>query len=164
MTALRFGVHTPPQNTSWRELRETWAAVEAAGFDTAWTFDHFYPIFADPAGPCLEGWTTLAALGALTPRLEIGVLVTGNTYRHPAVLAKMAATVDQITGGRLILGLGAAWFELEHAAYGIPFPAVGERIPSKLRRGLQSLQRALVAGHGGEVGFDVDRVPTAWVL
>lgn len=125
---IRFGVQTVPQHTTWSALREIWRVVDAAGFDSAWTFDHFYPIMSDPTGPCLEGWIALTALMAEAKRIEGGVLVTGNTYRHPAVVANMAATLDHASNGRLILGIGAAWFEMEHAAYGIPFPPVGERI------------------------------------
>jgi len=125
---IRFGAQTAPQHTSWRELREAWKVIDECGYDSAWVFDHFYPIFSDPSGPCLEGWISLAALAAETASVQVGVLVTGNTYRHPAVLAKMGATLDHTSNGRLILGLGAAWFEPEHAAYGIPFYSVGERI------------------------------------
>lgn len=125
---IRFGAQTPPQNTTWQELVATWKLIDAAGYDTAWTFDHFLPIFSDPSGPCFEGWIALAALAGETKRVEIGALVTGNTYRHPAVLANMGATLDHMSGGRLIMGMGAAWFELEHNAYGIPFYTVGERI------------------------------------
>ena len=88
-------------------------------FESAWTFDHFYPIFSDPTGPCLEGWTSVAALAQATERIRVGVLVTGNVYRHPAVLANMAATVDIMSSGRLELGLGAGWNEEESDAYGI---------------------------------------------
>jgi F420-dependent oxidoreductase-like protein len=125
---IRFGVQTPPQHTTWQELKDTWKLIDRLGYDTAWVFDHFFPILSDPTGPCFEGWTLLAALAAETSRVEVGVLVTGNTYRHPAVLAKMGATVDHTSGGRLIMGLGAAWFEMEHAAYGIPFYTTAERI------------------------------------
>lgn len=126
--SLRFGIQTPPQLTSWESLKRIWQLGEVLGFHTAWVFDHFFPIFADPGGPCLEAWTTLSALAAHTQRMQVGVLVTGNTYRHPALLANMAVSVDHVSGGRLILGLGAAWFEQEHRAYGIPFPPRGERI------------------------------------
>ena len=125
---IRFGAQTGPQNCSWEELLGLWEEFEALGFDTAWTFDHFIPIFADPDGPCFEGWITLAALAARTQRLRLGTLVTGNTYRNPALLAKMAATLDHVSGGRLEFGIGAAWFELEHAAYNAPFPPIGARM------------------------------------
>jgi len=125
---VRFGIQTPQQNGSWQEMVALWREVDSLGFDSAWVFDHFLPIFSDPTGPCLEGWTTLSALAMVTRTVRLGVLVTGNTYRHPAVLAKMATTLDIISQGRLILGLGAGWFELEHTTYGIPFPRVGERL------------------------------------
>lgn len=125
---IRFGVQTWTQRTTWAELKETWKLIDALGYDTAWTWDHFYPINGDLSDPCLEGWITLSALAAETSRVKVGVLVTGNTYRHPAVLAKMGATLDHTSGGRLILGLGAAWYEPEHRAYGIPFYTTAERI------------------------------------
>ena len=125
---VRFGIQTPQQNGSWQEMVALWREVDSLGFDSAWVFDHFLPIFSDPTGPCLEGWTTLSALAMVTRTVRLGVLVTGNTYRHPAVLAKMATTLDIISQGRLILGLGAGWFELEHTTYGIPFPRVSERL------------------------------------
>ena len=125
---IRFGVQAAPQNTTWQELRDTWKLIESLGYDTAWTFDHFFAILSDPSGPCFEGWISLAALAAETSRVQAGVLVTGNTYRHPAVLAKMGATLDHVTGGRLIMGIGGAWFEMEHNAYGIPFHTTAERI------------------------------------
>jgi F420-dependent oxidoreductase-like protein len=125
---IRFGVQTAPQNTTWKELSATWKLIDSLDYDTAWTFDHFFPILSDPSGPCFEGWISLAALAAGTSRVQAGVLVTGNTYRHPAVLAKMAATLDHASGGRLIMGIGAAWFEMEHNAYGIPFQTTAERI------------------------------------
>jgi F420-dependent oxidoreductase-like protein len=124
---LRFGIQTPQQNLSWEELRALWQEAERLGFDSAWVFDHFMPVFGDKSGPTLEGWTLLAALAGETSRLRIGCLVTGNTYRHPAVLAKMATTVDYLSGGRLELGLGAAWYAEEHRAYGLPFYTAQER-------------------------------------
>jgi len=125
---IRFGVQTPPQHVTWQAMRETWKLVDSLGFDTAWTFDHFFPILSDPSGPCYEGWVALTALAAETSLVQVGTLVTGNTYRHPAVLAKMGATLDHTSGGRLIMGIGAGWFEHEHAAYGIHFGTTAERI------------------------------------
>lgn len=101
-------------------MLEVWRAADGIElFESGWNFDHFYPIFSDPTGPCLEGWATLTALAQATTRLRVGVLVTGMPYRHPTVLANMAATVDIISGGRLELGLGAGWNEEEADAYGI---------------------------------------------
>ena len=103
------------------------AADDIEVFESGWTFDHFYPIFSDPTGPCLEGWVTLTALAQATTRLRVGVLVTGIHYRHPAVLANMASTLDIVSGGRLELGIGAGWNEEESGAYGIALGTVKER-------------------------------------
>jgi len=126
--AMRFGIQTGPQHVTWPELLDIWQVADGLRFDTAWTFDHFFPIMSDPKGSQLEGWITLAALAQATQHVRVGTLVTGITYREPAVLAKMGATLDVITGGRLEMGLGAAWFQQEHEALGIPFPPVAERI------------------------------------
>jgi len=128
-TRLRFGIKTAPQNTTYAGMLRVWQEADTVPImEHAWLFDHFMPLGADPTGPCLEGWTLLAALAAQTKRLRVGIMVTGNTYRHPAVLANMGATVDIISGGRLDFGIGAGWNELEHSAYGIPLYAPGERI------------------------------------
>ncbi len=109
-------------------MLEVWrAADDIELFESAWTFDHFYPIFSDSAGPCLEGWITLTALAQATRRLRLGTLVTGIHYRHPAVLANMAATLDIVSGGRLELGIGAGWNEEESGAYGIELGTPRER-------------------------------------
>ncbi len=125
---MRFAFKTSPQNTTWAEMLAVWrAADDIEVFESGWTFDHFYPIFSDPSGPCLEGWTTLTALAQATTRLRLGTLVTGIHYRHPAVLANMAAAVDIISGGRLELGIGAGWNEEESGAYGIELGSLRER-------------------------------------
>lgn len=152
---FKVGIFTPLDNTSWDEIRRVWAKIEELGFDSAWVNDH---LLAPPPGasaddPQLEGWTTLAALAAVTPRIEVGTLVTGVTYRNPALLAKMATTVDQISGGRLALGLGAAWFEAEHEAYGFELGTPRERA-EKLEEALQVISK-LWSGED-EVSFDGD--------
>lgn len=125
----RFGIKTAPQHTTYEDILRVWQEADTlTALEHAWDFDHYMPLGSDPTGPCLEGWTLLAALAARTERLRVGVMVTGNTYRHPAVLANMGATVDRISAGRLDMGLGAGWNELEHTAYGIPLYAPGERI------------------------------------
>lgn len=125
---IRFGVQTWSQGTTIDELVTTWRLIDQLKFDTAWVSDHLMPVRAKPGTGCFEAWVLLSALSRETKHVHLGVLVSGNTYRHPAVLAKMAATVDHLSGGRLILGLGAAWFGLEHYAYGIPFFTTAERI------------------------------------
>lgn len=126
---LSFGIKTSPQHTTYEDMLRVWLeADKIPSVEHAWLFDHFMPIAGDPSGPCLEGWTLLAAYAAVTRRMRIGLMVTGNTYRHPAVLANIAATVDIISGGRLDFGIGAGWNELEHTAYGIELYKPGERI------------------------------------
>jgi alkanesulfonate monooxygenase SsuD/methylene tetrahydromethanopterin reductase-like flavin-dependent oxidoreductase (luciferase family) len=137
----RFGIKTAPQHTTYEALLSVWREADALPlFEHAWVFDHFMPLGSAPEGPCLEGWTLLAALAAQTHRLRLGVMVTGNTYRHPAVLANMAATVDHIAQGRLEFGIGAGWYEREHCAYGIPLYSPAERI-ERLEEACQVIQR-----------------------
>lgn len=126
--AVRFGVHSGPQNTTFEDYRDLWLRCEELGYDWVSDFDHLYPIHSNPAGPQFEGLTLLSAMAAHTRRVRCAMLVLGVTYRHPAVVAKMAATIDHVSDGRLELGIGAAWFELEHQQYGIPFPRIGVRM------------------------------------
>ena len=143
---MRFGFKTSPQNTTWSEMLAVWqAADEIDLFESGWTFDHFEPIFSDRTGPCMEGWISLAALAQATTRLRLGVLVTGNPYRHPSVLANMAATLDNITNGRAILGIGAAWNEHEHKMYGIDFDTPAIRL-AKLREATRIIRGLLDVG------------------
>jgi len=126
---LSFGIKTAPQHTTYEEMLRVWEEADSIpAIEHAWLFDHFAPIADDLSGPCLEGWTVLAAFAARTTRLRLGLMVTGNTYRHPAVLAKIAATTDVIANGRLDFGIGAGWNEYEHTSMGIPLYAPGERI------------------------------------
>ncbi len=126
---LSFGVKTAPQHTTYDDMLRVWREADAIPeIEHAWLFDHFMPLGDDPTGPCLEGWSTLAAFAALTERVRVGLMVTGNTYRHPTVLANIGATVDVIARGRLDFGIGAGWNELEHSSYGIPLPPAGDRI------------------------------------
>src|SRR6201994_1958956 len=149
---MRFAVKTSPEHQTWEEIRDAWvAADEIPLFESAWNWDHFYPLTGDPAGPNFEAWTMLAAMAALTSRIRIGCEVTGMPSRPPAVLANMAATVDQISGGRLILGLGAAWNETESNAYGFPLPPLKERF-DRFDEGLEvitSLLSETVANYSG---------------
>jgi alkanesulfonate monooxygenase SsuD/methylene tetrahydromethanopterin reductase-like flavin-dependent oxidoreductase (luciferase family) len=125
---VTFGVVTGQHQYTWPQLVEQWQLAEELGFDSVWLFDHFLALYGDPDGPCLEASTLLAALALKTSRVRIGVLVYGNTHRHPAILAKEMVTVDHLSGGRAILGIGTGWNEREHAAYAIPFPSAGDRV------------------------------------
>jgi F420-dependent oxidoreductase-like protein len=124
----RFGIQTAQQGVEWAQMLELWRKADAWGYDSLWDFDHFYPLYVDPEGPCFEGWTTLSALAQATTRARIGHLVNGNTYRHPCITAKMATTLDHISGGRFNLGIGAGWFELEHRSFGIDFKTLPGRL------------------------------------
>jgi F420-dependent oxidoreductase-like protein len=148
---IEFGIQTGPQHVDYPALLEVWQHVEREGYDHAWTFDHFIPIFSNPEGPCLEGWTVLTALMAQVPRLRAGTLVTGNSYRNPALLANIAATLDVITGGRVEMGIGAGWWEMEYKAYGYDFPPVADRIKAldesvQIMKGLWTEKRTTFAG------------------
>jgi len=130
--AMKFGAQATQAGVTWEEILSLWQELDRdSSFDHLWLMDHFVTGMGtafDSAGPCMEGWTALAALALATSRVRLGILVTGNTYRHPAVLAKMATTVDQISGGRLEFGLGAAWHTYEHGAFAIPFYTTKERL------------------------------------
>ena len=123
-----LGIKLSPQNCTIEELRAVWRMADEAGFDHLWGFDHFNPIFADVAGDVFEGMTLLAAMAEATSRVRIGLMVAGNTYRHPGVLAKVATTIDHLSSWRLEFGLGASGAEVEHTMLGIPFYTAGERI------------------------------------
>ena len=124
---LRIGFKTSPTRVTWDQVRSIWQhAGELGVFDSAWLFDHFYPVDGD--GSCFEGMTALAALAPLVPGHQVGHLVLANPYRHPTLLAKSAATIDHISGGKFVLGLGAGWHVPETTAYGIPLDPIGQRL------------------------------------
>jgi F420-dependent oxidoreductase-like protein len=147
---MRFGIDVAQQRMEWDELVARARLGEELGFDGAWGFDHFQPLYGEGPGNCFEGMTTLAALAGATSRLRLGLLVTGVTYRHPSVLAAQAVTIDHASRGRLELGLGSAWFEPEHRALGIPFPSTGER--SDLLEDTVEVLRRLMTGQ--RVSYD----------
>ncbi len=139
---MEFGLDVAQHQLTWPEIVERVRLAEGTGFAGAWVFDHFTPLYGDPGGPCLEAWTLLAGLAAETQHIRLGVLVTGVTYRPPAVLATEAVTVDHISAGRLELGLGAAWFAEEHRELGIPFPRASERV-RRLEEAVEVIRRLL---------------------
>lgn len=134
----RFGLFLSQANRSWDEVLDSFLLAEELGFDHAWLVDHLLDTDGPPSHPCHEAWTLLAAIAARTERIRLGVLVTSNTFRHPAILAKEAVTVDHISAGRLILGLGAGWHEGEHQRFGIDLPAPAERV-DRLEEAIQMI-------------------------
>jgi len=130
MTQVKLGALCWNQFTAWPALREAGVRADQLGYDSLWTWDHLYPIVGDPHGPIFEGWLTITAWAALTERARIGLMVGANTFRNPALVAKMATTLDHISGGRAILGIGGAWFEEEHLDFGLEF---GSGFPERLR-------------------------------
>jgi F420-dependent oxidoreductase-like protein len=138
---MRFSIWPGPQQ-SWSAVRDQAGHAESTGWDGVWFADHFLPNAADVDQPVLECWTVLAGLAAAVPRVRLGALVSGNTYRHPAVLANIAAAVDQISDGRLVLGLGAGWQDNEHEAYGIAFYDTKERL-ARLEEACQVIRALL---------------------
>jgi alkanesulfonate monooxygenase SsuD/methylene tetrahydromethanopterin reductase-like flavin-dependent oxidoreductase (luciferase family) len=126
---IKLGANSWNQYAEWPDLREAGIRADRLGYDSIWTWDHLYPIVGSHEGPIFEGWLTLAAWAERTERATIGLMVGANTFRNPALVAKMATTLDHISGGRAVLGIGGAWFETEHRAYGLEFGgSPGERL------------------------------------
>ena len=168
---MEIAVQTPTEHTSYIRMHDIWQTADELGFAAGFTFDHFVPLRPRdpssaaprsggeiPEGPQFEGWVTLAALGAATRHLEVGTLVSGVTYRHPVLLAKMVVTLDHITDGRALLGLGAAWHEPEHSMYGFGFPGVGDRM-TMLDETLEAFR--LLCAADGPVDYDGEHVRLA---
>jgi alkanesulfonate monooxygenase SsuD/methylene tetrahydromethanopterin reductase-like flavin-dependent oxidoreductase (luciferase family) len=142
---MRFGAQLWSQHTSWPDFRDAALAAEQAGWDSVWTWDHLLAIFGPWEQPILEGWTTLAALGPLTCRIRLGLMVGANTFRNPGLTAKLATTLDHVSGGRAVLGIGGAWFAREHDAFGFDATwgaGVGERL-DRLDESVMLLRRLL---------------------
>jgi alkanesulfonate monooxygenase SsuD/methylene tetrahydromethanopterin reductase-like flavin-dependent oxidoreductase (luciferase family) len=130
MTEIKIGALCWNQYAEWPQLLQAGIRADELGYDTLWTWDHLYPIVGDSTGPNYEGWLTITAWAQATTRIRIGLMVGANTFREPALTAKMATTLDHISDGRAILGIGGAWFETEHTAFGLPF---GDGFPERLR-------------------------------
>jgi F420-dependent oxidoreductase-like protein len=131
MGNVKIGALVWPQYTTWQSVRTMGVTADRVGYDTLWTWDHVYPIIGNPNGPIFEGWSTLVAWAEATKQIRIGLMVGANTFREPTLTAKLATTLDHISNGRAILGIGAAWFEEEHQHFGLDF---GDGFPERLRR------------------------------
>jgi alkanesulfonate monooxygenase SsuD/methylene tetrahydromethanopterin reductase-like flavin-dependent oxidoreductase (luciferase family) len=137
---IRFGLFMSQAARSWDDILDGFVLAEGLGFDHGWLVDHLIDTDGSPDSPCLEAWTLLAGIAARTTRIRLGVLVTSNTFRHPAVLLKEAVTVDHISGGRLILGLGTGWNADEHRQFGIALPPPAERV-DRLEEAVEIIDR-----------------------
>jgi F420-dependent oxidoreductase-like protein len=152
MQPVKFGLQLWPQRTTWPEYREAALAAESAGWDSIWTWDHLLAIQGPWQQPIFEGWSLLMAMAAITERVHLGLMVGANTFRNPGVTTKLAVTLDHVSNGRAILGIGGAWFEREHEAFGIDFGAsVGERL-DKLEEAVPLMRRLFDGEHVSHAG------------
>jgi probable F420-dependent oxidoreductase len=136
---IKVGVQLHPQQTSFADYRQAWLRLDEMGVDSLWNWDHFFPLYGDRNGPHFEGWTSLAVLGAQASQAQVGCLVLSMSYRNPALLSAMATTLDHATDGRLILGLGAGWYQRDYREYGYDFGTPGQRLKT-LERGLEIIK------------------------